>query len=153
MWCHMRMDTYKHLSKKTNDHHSLGIFLLLYCRVKWWRQTFTRRLTSSCSVQVLTSWLWLLEYWSRLFSCWMIRLTSFSSLLKKRSSCPAPNAVLAVLESWSGNEVYVCYRKKYRTKHSSTHPSLPKYYRACRFQHILIFSVQYTEYCLAIITS
>lgn len=57
-------------------------------------------LTGSCSVDVLTSCPWLFVYCSRLFSRWIIRLTSSSNLLKKRSSCPTPNAKLAVLESW-----------------------------------------------------
>lgn len=57
-------------------------------------------LTGSCSVEVLTSCPWLLAYCSRLFSCWIILLTSSSSLLKKRSSCPTPSAGLATLVSW-----------------------------------------------------
>ncbi len=70
----------------------------LRCKCDMWNG----RLTGSCSVEVLTSCPWLLAYCSRLFSCWIIRWTSSSSLLKKRSSCPTPNATLAALASWMG---------------------------------------------------
>lgn len=62
-----------------------------------------RLLTRSCSVEVLISWPWLPAYCSRLLSCWTIRVTSSSTLLKKRSSWPTPRASWA-RGSWRERE-------------------------------------------------
>lgn len=101
-------------------------------------------LTGSCSVEVLTSCPWLLAYCSRLFSCWMIRLTSSSSLLKKRSSCPTPNARLAALASWVGmrSEWSVLQQENATSYMTFNPPNSPEHiiYRSFKY----LFYIQYT---------